>query len=252
LSGAARGRLSLRLGVAIALGYAVMAALYVRVGPVPRPLFDGFAPPPPYRWVHPPKEFAAGNQPPKPSTIDVDLGPTGSAVASGSSEDGQVIISFGAGVFPAHSSDTKVVVRVTPVDPATLGAPPPGLLADGNAYRLEFAYQPSNQAIAAPDRPGDVFLIVPEPAQSLDFSPDGQAWQALPPRPTADSTQVGGSLSSAGYLLAVAPPVAGSTTGARSSDRGGILRVAAITAGLAIALWVVPLAWTRLRAGGGA
>jgi hypothetical protein len=239
--------------VVIAVGYAALAAVYVRVGPVPRPLFDGFAPPPQYRWVHPPKEFAAGNQPPKPSTIDVGLGPAGSAVASGSSDDGQVVFSFGAGVFPPHPSDTKVVVKVTPLDPATLGAPPPGLRADGNAYRLDFAYQPSNQAVATLDNAGDVFLVVPEPAQSLVFSPDGRAWQGLPPRPVADSTQIGGSLSSAGYLLAVAPPVSGPSATVRSSDNGGrILTVAAITLGLAVALWLVPFAWARLRAGGGA
>lgn len=231
--------------------YAVAAVVYVEIGDNPRPLFDGFAPPPPYRWVNPPREFRAGNQPPRPSTVDVPLGPAGSNVGSGSSSDGQVILTFPAGAFPGHPTDTRVTVQVTPVDPAVLAAPPPGLAADGNAYRLDFVSEPSRSPVPGLVMPADVILVVPEPAQTLLFSGDGRAWGNLPFRPVPDPTQLAGSFTAPGYFLAVAPPVGRpSDLGTGPSDASRLLRVAAVTVGLTLALVVAPIAWRRIRGGG--
>jgi hypothetical protein len=240
------------VGLALALGYVVVAAGHARLGPpLPgraRPLFDGFAPPPPYNWVKPPRAFAAGNQVPKPSSFDVALAPTGSVVSGGSSQDGQVIFSMPAGSIAAHPPDTKVKVDITPLDPATLAPPPPGVAADGNAYRVDLSYQPSATPVAALAAPSDVFFVVPQPAQALLFSADGTAWQPLPARPASDPTQVGGALSRPGFYLAVAPPVA-PATGATASSQGnrGLLGVAAVTVALAAVLGLGPLGWRRLR-----
>src|SRR5205085_6125335 len=245
-----RGRVvPVRAGAVFAILYAGVAVFTAIAGPGrSRPLFDGFAPPPPSRWVHPPKEFVAGNEPPKPSTIDVNLGPTGSAISSGSSGDGQVILSFPAGAFPAHPPDTKVVALITPLDPASLAPPPTGLEADGNAYRLDFTYDPSKQPDTALSAPADVFLVVPEPAQTLLFSTDGRSWASLPFRPVPDPTQVGGSITAPGFLLAAAPPVARpASTSTSSGDGSRVAVVAAITAGLALVLYLAPLGWRALR-----
>src|SRR5947209_20633268 len=54
----------LLIGAALVALYLAAAALTLP-GPLGlRPLFDGFSGPPPYRWVSPPKELAAGNQKP--------------------------------------------------------------------------------------------------------------------------------------------------------------------------------------------
>lgn len=239
-------RRELGVGLGLAVVYAVLAAAYVRVGGNPRPLFDGFAPVAPYNWVDPPPEFRAGNIVPRPSTIDVALGLEGSVAASGSSGDGQVILSFPAGAFPAHLPDVRVTVEISPVDPAGLAPPTAGLVADGNAYRLDFSYDPSDEP-APLSLPADVFLVVPEPAQTLLFSPDGRVWENLPFRPVADPTQIGGAFPSAGYLLAVAPPV-----GRPSAQRGGeseasrLAKTALVTLGLAAVLAGAPPAWHRV------
>jgi hypothetical protein len=247
LTPAATGPARLRTGVLLALAYAAVTVVYVRHGGNARPLFDGFAPPPPYNWVNPPKEFAAGNVQPKPSSVEIALGPGGSAVGGGSSPDGQVILSFKAGAIPPRDADTRVVVQVTPVDPAVVAAPPPGLAADGNAYRLDFTYQPSGQSVPSLAEPADVFLVVPEPAQTLLFSRDGRTWENLPFRPVADPTQIGGAFPGPGYLLAVAPPVGRPSESDSDNASVGLIGALALIAGLAGVLWLAPLAWSRLR-----
>ncbi|MGH9222523.1 MAG: hypothetical protein ACRD2W_01695 [Acidimicrobiales bacterium] len=244
---AGRARSSLQVGAALAVVYAIAAVLTGS-----RPLFDGFAPPTPYRWVNPPREFRTGNMAPRPSTVEVPLGPGGSFNASGSSEDGQVILSFGEGTLPAHPPDTKVIVQITPVDPAVLAPPPAGLATDGNAYRLDFAHDPSRQPITELAMPADLFLVVPEPAQTLLFSPDGRTWENLPFRPVPDPTQIAGAFTRPGYFLAVAPPV-GRPSDTGSGDEGSrVLAVGAVTVALALLLGFAPVAWRRVRGSGGA
>lgn len=245
-AGTRRRAPGVKLGLVFVAVYAVVAVTSLGGGHRGRPLFDGFAPPPPYRWVNPPKAFASGNEAPKPSTIEVPLGPTGSAVASGSSSDGQVILTFPAGAFAAHPPDNKVIVTVTPLDPGTLGPPPTGVNADGNAYRLEFAYDVTKQAPPMLAKAADSFLVVPQPAQTLLFSSDAKTWDALPFRPVADPTQIGGAFLLPGYFLPVAPPVAAASAGSPASG-GSVGGTLAAMAGLAVLLWGVPLGWRALR-----
>jgi hypothetical protein len=231
------------------MAYVAVAAAYAGLG-AGRPLFDGFAPPPPYRWVNPPREFAAGNNPPRPSGFDVPLGASGSAVVNHSSDDGQLILSFPAGVFAAHQPDTAVHVQLTPLDPTPLGAAPPGLEADGNAYRVEFNYRPSGQG-AALAGDVDVFLVVPRLAEAVLYSPDGASWGQLPVRSVPGVDEIGGVLARPGYLLGTSPPAATAPAGAPASGgRGRAVAIAA--AALALALIAgLGLGLRRLRRSGG-
>ena len=241
------------VGLALALAYVVVAVAHARLGGGSRPLFDGFAPPPPYNWVHPPKEFAAGNTVPKPSSFEIALGPAGSAVSGGSSSDGQMIFSIPAGAIAAHAPDTNVKVDVTPLDPAGLAPPLPGLNADGNAYRVDFTYQPSGAPVPALAVPSDIFLVVPSPAQTVLFSADGKTWEMLPFRPAADPTQVGGAINRPGYFEAAAPPAPAPTGTGDTHDRAGqLVAVAAVTIGLGLLLGLGPVGWRRLRGRGAA
>lgn len=240
-------RPELPLGLGLAVVYAMLAGLHVGAGGNPRPLLDGFAPVPPYNWVKPPPEFRAGNVVPRPSTFDIPLLPDGSAATTGSSGDGQVIVSFPAGAFAPRPPDVRVTVHMTPVDPAELAPTPPGLAADGNAYRLDFTYGPSGDD-AAPAAAADVFLVVPEPAQTLLFSSDGQVWENVPFRPVPDPTQIGGTFPGAGYLLAVAPPVGRPSADEDSeSEASRLIRTAAVTLALAAVLAGAPLLWRVVR-----
>ncbi|MEW6155140.1 MAG: hypothetical protein AB1673_14325 [Actinomycetota bacterium] len=236
----------LRTGLVLAVIYAAVAVVSYRSG-TGRPLFDGFAPPTPYRWVDPPPEFRAGNQPPRSSTFEVALGPMGSPNASGSSEDGQVILSFAAGAFPPNAEDARVVVTVTPLDPATLAPPPASLGPDGNAYRVDMAYAPSGREVTELAVPGDVFVVVPEPAQALLFSSDGRTWAPLEFRPVQDLGQIGGAFTRPGHLLAVAPPVARPSDTAGTDEATRLAITAAVTAGLAVVIWAAPALWRRAR-----
>src|SRR5437879_11455028 len=72
---------------------AAAAALYLAAGayvwtrvPV-RLLYEGEAPPPPYRWVRPPANLPEPNQPPESGTGTIPLTPAGSQSASVLTDD---------------------------------------------------------------------------------------------------------------------------------------------------------------------
>jgi hypothetical protein len=212
-----------------------------------RPLYEGFSPPAPYRWVKPPPPFASGNEPPKPSITDVGLQGGTSGQAGISTDDAQVVLNLGPGTIPPHASDTKVTVTITPLDPATLSPPPGPLRADGNAYRVEAVYEPSRQPVDRFAFPGDILLTVPEPGHNMLFSPDGRSWQGLETQPVATSSVVAARLSQAGYFLGATSNPASTTTTARpggsgsgGSTTGRAVIAALVVAGVAVALFAVP------------
>jgi hypothetical protein len=130
----ARGRVALLAGVGILVLYLAGAAVSGRASILARrPLLDGLAPPTPYRWVHPPADLAAGNKPPAATRFTVQLTAAGSRLGAFSTSDGQVSLVLSEGAVPARSGQTGVQVTVDPVDPATLGPVPSGLVGAGNA-----------------------------------------------------------------------------------------------------------------------
>ncbi|MGH9223120.1 MAG: hypothetical protein ACRD2W_04910, partial [Acidimicrobiales bacterium] len=129
-------------GAAAAVVYVVVAALTGG-----RPLFDGFAPPAPYRWVMPRPEFAAGNQPPETAERNVPLTDEGNEATNASTPDAQIIVTLPTGAVPPQPPDSTVALRLVPVDPAPLGPLPAGLVAQSNAYQLSMTYQPSGEPV---------------------------------------------------------------------------------------------------------
>jgi hypothetical protein len=235
-----------RVGIVIAVAYVLTTAATLQLTTHRiRPLYEGFTPPPPYNWVNPPSEFRAGNQKPPSITGSVRLTPTGSAQGAVNTDDAQLSLNLPAGAFAAHPPDVSVAIRITPLDPAGLGPLPPGLVADGNAYRVEATYTPSNKASGTLAKPGDIFLTVPQRAISMLFSPDGKAWQGFPTGDGATSTSAAATFDRPGYFLAASPP--GTAPAGNSSDTARIVLIALLTVTIAVGLILGPRTWRRLR-----
>ena len=242
-------RLSRHGALVVALYLVAVLATMRLAGHHVRPLFEGIGPVAPYQWVDPPPEFAAGNTPPKPAEVDTVLDATGSKAAGPSTPDGQLVLALPAGSVAARAPDTAFRTTLTPLAPKALGALPAGLRANGNAYRVELAYEPSATPITTLAKSGNVILVVPEPATTVYTSPDGKAWTALETQQVggAASTTVGAQLTGPGYFVAAAPEAA-PAVGAGGNDAGSVVAVAAATAALALVIGLGPFAVRRLRA----
>jgi hypothetical protein len=218
-----RALVALLAGVGVVALYLAGAAVSGRASILARrPLLDGLAPPTPYRWVTPPPDLAASNKPPASTRFTVELTATGSRLGAFSTSDGQINLVLSEGAVPARSGQTGVEVAVDPVDPATLGPAPPGLVVAGNAYRIQVSYQPSGDRVEALGGQSSVGLVYPllatavgDPAgHQVLSSADGRAWEALASTDTPGTHQVSARLSRTGYVqVGVAPSAGGSGAG---------------------------------------
>ena len=234
------------LGAAVLGAYLVVAAATLGLSKHHLlPLFEGVGPPMPYQWVNPPAAFASGNVKPQAATTDVSLkgGPSGQVSAY--TTDAQCVVNLNAGAFPVHGNDTSVKVTITPLDAATLGAVPPGVVADGNAYHVDFAYQPSNTPAVALAVPGSIALVAPNPGHVLLYSPDGQTWTTLNSTVVANTSSVFATVDKAGFFLVGARPT--SAASGSGGNQVSTVAIAALVAGLAIALAAAPVAVRAVR-----
>jgi hypothetical protein len=233
---------SLQVGAAVLAIYVTAAvATLAWSGHGVRPLFEGVGPPPAYNWVKPPPQFAANNVVPKPKASDITLNGSATGPAVAATDDGQFVVNLAQGSLPPHNSDTTVHATITPLDPARLALPPAGLAADGNAYRIELTYHPSDAPVNALAVPGDVIMTAPHNAVTLLYSADGSAWQKIASQQVGGPTTIGSSFTHPGYYLVGSNP---SSTGA-SGSKGGVgtiliaVWVAAGAAVLGVIAWVV-------------
>ncbi|HEX2699532.1 MAG TPA: hypothetical protein VHM89_04925 [Acidimicrobiales bacterium] len=228
---------------------AVLVALYLlaaaaTTGWAPgrlRPLFDGFGSHPgQYNWVNPPREFAEGNQRPEPSEGEIRFDTVGSEPVSTGPNDGQALVALEPGIVAPHPPDASAKVTLTPVDPGKLGSLPAGLRPEGNAYRIEITYA-SGLKVVALEKPGTVGLTSAAPADTLLYSRDGQAWQALGGELLPTNNGLTGPLAATGYYLAAAKGAPRQAGGGGGSGSAG-------TVALVVAIAAVPvaLAWLLL------
>ena len=147
------------------------------------PLFDGFAPPTPYRWVNPPPERAGDNVVPQPVERELGLTPAGAPASNVSTDDAQAIVGLNEGSVPASPPDTAVVIRLVPTDAAALGPLPPGLRVVSNAYKVEMRYVPSQTPLTRLAAGGTVALTAADSGDRLLYSADGQTWEERTFRP---------------------------------------------------------------------
>lgn len=244
----------LPIGVVLAIAYVTVLALTNRAaGQRVLPLYDGVQPTPRYEWVKPPKGFAAGNKVPRPKRADVQLDPAGSPQQGFPSDDGQLVLSLPAGAIPPGPAPAapaaKATLTITPIDPTTLAPLPDGAPADGNAYRIDVATPPDSHPLQSLALPGTAVLTVPQSAQKVFSSTDGQSWTAVDLVPV-DTTHVSFRIASPGYVLASAAAVVVVPSIPTTADTARTLAVVGATILLAAGLFLVPIMLRRVRRGG--
>ncbi len=168
-----------------------------------RILYEGEAPPLPYRWVRPPRNLPEPNQAPLPGVATIPLTPTGSQSASVLTEDGQAALIFRFGAIAPRSGASSVNVRITPLDPTTVAPTPAGLQLDGNAYRMEATYNTGEPITLL--KPVTPVLRYPKHATMLLRS-SGSGWTSLETHVVAGSLQLFGPTDRLGVFVAGAPP----------------------------------------------
>jgi hypothetical protein len=232
-------------GLMLLVVYVVVAAATGHLMPGrTRPLFDGFTPPPQYRWVNPPPLFKRANQKALSGSMDFDLGPNGANQLEGATDDAQLLVTFSRAGVPAHGNDTGLTMRVEPLDPQKLSPLPTGVRTDGNAYKVTMEYRPSGAELAALTQAGNVFISYPSSADRIAYSPDGKTWTVTKATRVGTNLQLGAEFTKAGYYEAAGPP-----DGSQSkSGGGGATKGLLIMGGLAVLIFS-PLAvvWIRRR-----
>jgi hypothetical protein len=207
------GRRAAAAGIAALVVYAALAAVSGRLGPLARrPLLDGSAPQP-YEWVSPPPGLAATNITPKPS--DFKLLVLGGHVPADTlpTTDGQVILIIPKDFTTPPPGTSMVAIKVTPLDPATLGPPPGGLAVLGNVYRIRGTFEPGGAPVRSIRSPIEVILTYPAhvgpPVQrTVIASTNGRTWKTIDSKESSFLRQIEGPVNFLGYVAATGPPTA--------------------------------------------
>jgi hypothetical protein len=231
---AATQRLGLAWGLAAALCYLLVGAQLWPANPL-RLLYEGEAPPLPYRWVRPPANLPEPNQPPSSGTGEIPLTPAGSQSASILTDDGQAALILRFGAIAPRAGASSVTVKITPLDPRSIAPPPDTLVFDGNAYRMEATYNTGEPVTLV--KPVTPVLRYPKHATVL-LRYSGSGWVALETHVVAGSLQMFGPTDAPGIFVAAAPPGA-------APAPWGPYAVAAAILGLVIALAAAVLARRR-------
>ncbi len=238
-----------KVGAAVAAGYVAVALATLGLsGHRILPLFEGVGPPTPYRWVHPPPRFAASNVAPVAVSTPIAFNGAESEPVVPQTPDVQFAVTLSQGALLARGDDRSAQIALTPLDPATLGAVPPGLAADGNAYRVTITYEPSGTPVTSLALDGDVFMITPHRAKVMLYSADGRTWSKLITQSLGSPTDIGTVFSRPGWYLAGALP---SVVNGSGSGGSGTITIAVIVAVAAAALGTLATLIRRRRRGRG-
>jgi len=191
----------------VAVGLYLLAGTYVWSRVPARLLYEGEAPPAPYRWVRPPAALASTNERPSPGAGEIGLSPTGSASASILTDDAQAGIIFPHDSVAPRPGATSARVTITPVDPQTIAPPPAGLVFDGNGYRVEATYSTGGPLVLR--RPVTPVLRYPRHATALLRSAGG-GWTALDAKRVPAALQIFAASDQLGVFVAAGPAPAAS------------------------------------------
>ena len=230
------------------MGLYLAAALWAQDEGVPlRLLYDGFAPPLPYRWVRPPARLAAENQPPEAGAGSIALrAGSESEYASIGTGDGQAFVIFPPDAVAPSNNEAAARVTLVPLDPATIGPPPEGTRVDGNAYRIAAAYAASQRPVVL-RKPVTVILRYPTTGTGVLRSADS-GWTSLHTINVHMALQDVAETDRLGIFAAAAPPGAGPLAFLAGLPRAVIV---ALSAALGLILVLVLRAVRRRARRGG-
>jgi hypothetical protein len=231
------------LGLAAIAVYAAGAVLTGAIDPFARrPVLDGTAPPPPYRWVSPPSDLASSNKAPSSGSATVTFKTDGqSAGRFISTGDGQVTLIVDSQTFarPSGSTATGVDVSIEPLSADSYAEAPSGLAIAGNVYRITGTYAPDG-GVAEPAKKYALHMQYPAvatsalavpPEHTVLYSPDGKAWTKLPTTDSPVGLQVTAPSVTTLGLFAVATPAKPSS--------GPSPLIIAVVAGLFVTIIVI-------------
>lgn len=241
-----------RSALLIGVGAVVLYLVAVSVTPAirhddARPLYDGFVPPPTYRFVDPPAFFAADNVEPEPLSTTIALRAGGSELAGIATPDGQFVVSLARGAIAAAPGATSVAVHITPLAPSTLSPLPNSLRANGNAYRVDMTYEPTGTTVTRFAKPGTLLLETPELGSTLFVSPDAAEWRELPAQPISPrQLDLRATFAVPGYYVAATNLPELAPQPGRSQNTGVVLGIV-VAVGAFVLFLVVYLVVVRKR-----
>jgi hypothetical protein len=202
-----------------------------------RPLLDGLAPPPLYRWVDPPPALASTNQRPAPGRFSIQLdAKKGSAPGVFSTKDFQFSLALGLGAIAPHGSDTSILLQATPLAPEQGGQVPPSMQIAGNVIRVRVTYEPSGTPVDRFAPEGELGMVYPLLFQGVGFtdtilrSDDGRSWTALPSDDAIAQQSVHASVAGPAYFAVGQTPSSSPGSGPGSTGSKSIPVVIAIVA----------------------
>lgn len=246
-------RRALVVGLVLAGAYLVVAAVGGRISPFARrPILDGFAPPPPYRWVSPPPDLASTNKPPSVGRFTLRLDPAaGSKADVFSTGDGQVSLALGEGGIPPRPGQDSVALTITPTAPEAGADVPRNLQIAGNVYRIDAEYQPGGTPVLRLRSQARLVMAYPLPLDVAVYhhtvlhSKDGSSWSTLRSTDSLVGQLVHADVTELGFF-AVGQAVLG-TTSPSSPPGDGTVFIVVLVAGAAV-LAVIVVAEIRRRA----
>jgi hypothetical protein len=186
-------------GIAAAAFYIAAAVVFTTGVPV-RLLYDGEMPPPPYRWMRPPGDISGPYQPPQQGSGTIAFTATGSRYSVVGTDDAQAWVVFSKDAVVREPGESEARVRITPLDPSTIPAPPPGMNFDGNAYRIQAVYAKSGQPVKVREVV-TVMLRYPRHAQDI-LHVSGSRWVVLATNKVEVTLQLFASTKELGLFVA--------------------------------------------------
>jgi hypothetical protein len=250
--GRARRSTTIAVGIAVAATYVAAAAISGHLGIFARrPLLDGFAPPPPYRWVSPPPSLAGSNQPPLSGKATIPFQNGKSQAGVFRTNDSQLVLVLLGGAIPPKSGQTSVQLTIDPFAPKAFPVPPPGQAITGNVYRVRAIYQPGGTQVRNLAGAGaELVMVYPAPPKSgirhqIIESPTGKKVKALKTSDSQIQHQVSTEQVRALGFFAITAP-SGSGIAEKTSGGGSPIVVIVVVVAIVV-LVVVAFVETRRR-----
>lgn len=190
---------------AIAIGAYIVTAVVTTGGPLPSaPVYDGLAPPAPYRYVNPPSDLADENEAPLRAVGTLELGEQGSRARTVATADGQMLVVFNDRAVAPRAGEDEVSVRITPLDPGPLPEPPDRLAVSGNAYRVHAEYSKSRDPVELEIGATVVIRYAVHATEVIRL--DGRSWQRLDTEAAQASFQLFSETKDLGTFAAAGVP----------------------------------------------